>query len=66
MKVGVLSDTHIPTRARALPSRIYEIFADVDMILHAGDIADESVLEELKTLAPIEAVAGNTDSYQLK
>jgi putative phosphoesterase len=61
MKVGVLSDTHVPAAARALPPAIFELFAGVDLILHAGDIVEFSVLEELRVIAPVEAVAGNMD-----
>lgn len=65
MRIGVLSDTHIPTRARHLPPLIFEIFSGVDLILHAGDLVDERVLDELNTIAPVEAVAGNMDPYLL-
>ncbi len=61
MKVGVLSDTHVPGAAPALPRAIFDLFAGVDLILHAGDIVDLAVLDELRTIAPVEAVAGNMD-----
>jgi uncharacterized protein len=61
MKVGVLSDTHVPTSVRALPPVLFDIFKGVDLILHAGDIVELAVLEELKAIAPVEAVAGNMD-----
>jgi hypothetical protein len=61
MKVGVLSDTHVPTIVRALPPAIFDIFKGVDLIMHAGDIVELSVLDELRTIAPVEAVAGNMD-----
>ncbi len=61
MKVGVLSDTHIPTASLSIPQAVFKLFHDVDLILHAGDIVELSVLEELKTIAPVEAVAGNMD-----
>jgi uncharacterized protein len=64
--IGVVSDTHLPTRARSLPSGLFRIFADVQLILHAGDLVDEQVIDELSTLAPVEAVAGNMDSFNLK
>jgi len=64
MKVGVLSDTHVPTIMKALPPVIFDIFRDVDLILHAGDIVEMSVLEELRALAPVEAVAGNMDDSE--
>jgi len=44
-----------------LPPIIFDIFKDVDLIMHAGDIVDLSVLDELRTIAPVEAVAGNMD-----
>ncbi len=65
MRVGVISDTHVPTAARSLPPAVFEIFKNVDLILHAGDILDLSVLDELRTLAPVEAVAGNMDDSEV-
>ncbi len=65
MKIGVLSDTHIPSRARALPPILFEAFADVAMILHAGDVACVDVLIELESLAPVYAVRGNIDPPEL-
>ena len=66
MKIGVLSDTHIPTAVRTLPPAVFDIFKGVDLILHAGDIVDLSVLEELSALAPVEAVAGNMDDARAR
>jgi putative phosphoesterase len=65
MRVGVISDTHVPTAARSLPRAVFEIFKNVDLIFHAGDILDLSVLEELGTIAPVEAVAGNMDDSEV-
>ncbi len=39
-------------------------FQGVHHILHGGDIGDEAVLNELRTLAPVTAVAGNVDGFQ--
>jgi putative phosphoesterase len=64
MKVGVLSDTHVPTVMRALPPVIFDLFKEVDLIMHAGDIVELSVLDELRILAPVEAVAGNMDDAE--
>lgn len=61
MKIGVLSDTHVPAIAPSLPAAVFELFKDVDLILHAGDIVELSVLDELRAIAPVEAVAGNMD-----
>ncbi len=65
MKVGVLSDTHIPSTVRALPSVLYDIFKNVDLIIHCGDIVELSVLDELRAIAPVEAVAGNMDDVEV-
>jgi putative phosphoesterase len=65
MKVGVISDTHVPGAAASLPPAVFEIFKGVDLILHAGDIVKSSVLHELETIAPVEAVAGNMDDHEL-
>ncbi len=66
MKIGVLSDTHVPGAASALPAAVFTVFAGVDLILHAGDIVDLSVLDELTALAPVEAVAGNMDGEEAR
>jgi uncharacterized protein len=65
MKVGVLSDTHVPAIAQSLPAVIFDIFQGVDLILHAGDIVEMSVLDELGAIAPVEAVAGNMDGSDI-
>ena len=65
MKVGVISDTHIPAIALSLPPVVFEIFKGVDLILHAGDIVELSVLDELTAIAHVEAVAGNMDGSEV-
>ena len=64
--IGVVADTHVPTRAAALPPQLFDLFAGVELILHAGDLEEESVLMELEMLAPVEAVAGNMDPFSLR
>ncbi|MBC7326567.1 metallophosphoesterase family protein [bacterium] len=66
MKIGVISDTHIPTRADQLPEAVFQHFKGVDLILHAGDIEDILVLYDLQEIAPVKAVAGNMDPYEVK
>ncbi|MFH1736698.1 MAG: metallophosphoesterase family protein, partial [Actinomycetota bacterium] len=61
MRIGVISDTHIPSVAGRLPERVFAEFRGVDMILHAGDIVTPSVLEALAKLSRIVAVCGNMD-----
>jgi len=66
MRVGVLSDTHIPSRALGIPSRVVEAFEGVDLILHAGDVSVRAALDDLAALAPVHAVAGNIDDASLQ
>lgn len=64
--VGLVSDTHIPTRKSSLPAELFDALDGVDLILHAGDLVEERVLLELEALAPVEAVAGNMDHPGLR
>ncbi len=54
--VGLVADTHGLVRPD-----IFSALDGVELILHAGDVGGIEVLTELATIAPIEAVAGNTD-----
>lgn len=54
--IGVISDTH-----GLLRPAVGKAFAGVELILHAGDVGKQEVLEELRKLAPVVAVRGNTD-----
>jgi putative phosphoesterase len=65
MKIGVISDTHLRSSAKLLPNIIYQVFDGVDMILHAGDILIDEVIIELEAIAPVYAVAGNNDGYDM-
>jgi putative phosphoesterase len=57
--IGVLSDTHLPYRMQRLPDRVFHIFQDVDLIIHAGDVDRIDQLNGLAVLAPLHAVRGN-------
>jgi len=62
MKIGVISDTHLRDKNESLPKEIQEGLKPVDMIIHAGDLVDLSVLEKLKKICPqVIAVRGNMD-----
>ncbi len=65
MKIGVISDTHIKNPDRLLPNEVFLAFEGVDLILHAGDILIDEVLIQLEAIAPVYAVAGNNDDYQM-
>lgn len=55
--IGLISDTHGLVRAS-----VFEALTGVDQILHAGDVGPDEVLTELEAIAPVRAVAGNTDA----
>jgi len=60
--VGLISDTHVPKIAAKVPQKVFEIFQNVDFIVHAGDLVELSVIDELEQAAPVLAVRGNMDS----
>jgi len=62
MKIGLLSDTHIPDIVPRLPEAIAPYFAGVDLIMHAGDIFIARVLDDLQKIAPTIAARGDGDS----
>jgi uncharacterized protein len=59
MLIGVISDTHGLLRPEAL-----DALRAADHLLHAGDVGGEDVLEELRRIAPLTAVAGNVDGFR--
>lgn len=61
MRLGVISDTH-----GLLRPEVFEVFREVDHILHAGDIGPLDLLTELEALAPVTAVYGNTDGFDVR
>jgi putative phosphoesterase len=66
MKIGVLSDTHIPVSAEELPADLLKALQGADLILHAGDLVELSVLDDLRAIAPVEAVCGNMDRWDAR
>jgi hypothetical protein len=66
MRLAIVSDTHLPRGARAIPAACIERMRGADAILHAGDFMEPSVLAELRALGPpVHAVAGNVDAPEL-
>ena len=59
-RIGVISDTHLPHFKR-IPEAVWEHFAEVELIIHAGDLSILSVIDQLETIAPVEAVQGNIE-----
>lgn len=65
VKIGVISDTHIPSRAPAISESILHFFRDqkVEAIFHAGDLTVPDVIDQLQYVAPVFAVRGNMDLH---
>jgi len=61
VRIGVVADTHVGEHLPVLPPEVAELLDGVDLILHAGDLTDAVVLEELGRIAPVVAVRGNHD-----
>ncbi len=60
--IGLISDTHMPQRWAQLPPALAQIFANVNMIFHAGDVGELWVLDDLSQIAPVIAVHGNDET----
>ena len=61
MRIGLLSDTH-----SFLDPAIFDYFAEVDEIWHAGDIGDPEVIKQLADFKPVRAVYGNIDEPAIR
>ena len=61
MRLGIISDTH-----GLLRPEVFHAFESVDHILHAGDIGPLDLLTELEALAPVTAVFGNVDGFEIR
>jgi putative phosphoesterase len=60
--IGLISDTHMPQRWAQLPTAVSQIFANVQLIFHAGDVGELWALDELSQIAPVIAVHGNDET----
>lgn len=61
MRIGLISDTHGHLRPE-----VFERLDGVERILHAGDIGRPEILADLASIAPVAAVWGNTDGWDLR
>lgn len=61
LRIGLISDTHVPKGLPRLPGDLLDALAGVDRILHAGDLVALDVLQALERIAPTTAVSGNMD-----
>lgn len=61
MRLGIISDTH----GKLVPG-VFDVFSEVDHILHGGDVGSAEILDELEALAPVTAVFGNVDGFDVR
>lgn len=66
MKVAVLADTHTMGTSRPLPPGAWPHIETADHVIHAGDVCDPALLDELAALAPVTVVAGNCDGWDVR
>lgn len=63
----IIADTHVPKRARDLPGEVWRAVEDADVVIHAGDWVDLSLLDELEARSRrLVAVYGNNDGPDLR
>lgn len=69
LTIGVIADTHVfgGPGSRVLPLQVLDLFQrlQVELIVHAGDIVIQGVLDQLSTVAPTLAVFGNNEPLEL-
>lgn len=61
MRIGLISDTHIPEAGERLPPEVFAAFEGVDLVMHAGDMHIIEVLDWLEAVAPVVGARGNGD-----
>ncbi len=68
IRLGVISDTHVPDRVGDLHPDVLRSFVEnnVDQIVHAGDASSLQVIKSLKSVAPVIHVSGNRDFLMCK
>ncbi len=67
VRLLLTSDTHVPARARDLPAPLWRAVADADVVVHAGDWVDVTLLDALAARATrLVAVVGNNDGPKLR
>jgi putative phosphoesterase len=67
VKLLLLADTHVPKRAKSLPSEVWAAVDDADVVIHAGDWVDLALFEELNARSnSLIACWGNNDGDELR
>jgi uncharacterized protein len=58
--IGIISDTH-----GVVPEAVYKIFDNVDFVIHAGDFGGMEIVKKIESIAPMYAITGNVDVFDL-
>jgi putative phosphoesterase len=67
MRLLLISDTHLPVRAKKLPAPVWEAVDDADVVVHAGDWVSVALLDELEARAKLLIGCwGNNDGPELR
>ena len=66
MRVALIADTHLPRGNRRLSDECLAVLRAADLIVHAGDFSEASVLRQLRELGHVTGVHGNVDSPELR
>src|SRR5664279_949371 len=67
MRLLIISDTHVPARARDLPGQVWDEVGSADVVIHAGDWVIPALLDELEDrAAQLVGVFGNNDGTELR
>lgn len=66
-RLTIISDTHVPKRARDLPAEVWRAIETADVVVHAGDWVDVAMLDDIEArAAQLVAVYGNNDGAELR
>jgi putative phosphoesterase len=66
VEIAIISDTHMPRGHRRLPNECVARLRAADLIVHAGDLMELSVLAELREMGEVVAVHGNVDDAAVR
>ncbi len=67
MRLLLIADTHVPKRAKDMPAQVWQAVSEADVVLHAGDWVDVSLLDQLEQRATrLIGVYGNNDGPELR
>ena len=66
MRLLLLADTHLPSRARELPGQVWDLVDRCDLVVHAGDWVDEGLLDALQARSDVLGCWGNNDGPALR